>query len=172
MSDCEWFHWLHWTSLFITNSWSLLKLMSIELVMPSNHLILCHPLLFLPSILPSIRIFSNELALCIRWPEYWRFSLSSSPSNNYSGLINNKKKKIHTANAGGVGSIPHWGTKVHMPHGEPPPPKKKEEKVMVTYLSRYCGKWWPRNNETRWGWRKDQYEWPSFVFHSIMYIWL
>ena len=73
-------------SLSITSSWSLLKLISIELVMPSNHLILCHPLL-LPSGFPSIRVFSNELALCIRWPKYWSFSFSISPSNEYSGLI-------------------------------------------------------------------------------------
>ena len=74
-------------SLSITNSWSLPKLMSIELVMPSNHLILCHPLLLLPSIVPSIRVFSNESALCIRWPKYWSFSLSISPSNEHPGLI-------------------------------------------------------------------------------------
>ena len=66
---------------------SLLKLMSIELLMPSNHLILCHPLLLLPSIFPSIRVFSNELALCIKWLKYWSFSFSISPSNEYSGLI-------------------------------------------------------------------------------------
>ena len=74
-------------SLAITNSWSLLKLMSIELVMPSNHLILCHPLLLLPSIFPSIRVFSSEPVLRIRWAKYWSFSLSISPSNEYSGLI-------------------------------------------------------------------------------------
>ena len=74
-------------SLFITKSWSLLKLMSMELVMPSNHLILCHPLLLLPSIFPSIRVFSNESALRIRWPKYWSFSFSINPSNEYSGLI-------------------------------------------------------------------------------------
>ena len=74
-------------SLSLTDSWSLLKLMSIESMMPSNHLILCHPLLLLPSILPSIRVFSNESALCIRRPEYWSFSFSISPSNEYSGLI-------------------------------------------------------------------------------------
>ena len=74
-------------SLSITNSWSLLKLMSIELVMPSNHLILCHPLLLPPSIFPSIRVFSNESVLCIRWPKYWSFSFNISPSNEYSGLI-------------------------------------------------------------------------------------
>ena len=74
-------------SLSITNSQSLLKLMFIKLVMPSNHLILCHPLLLLLSILPSIRVFSSELALHIKWPKYWSFSFSISPSSEYSGLI-------------------------------------------------------------------------------------
>ena len=74
-------------SLSITTSHSLLKLMSIKLVMPSNHLILCHPLLLLPSIFPSIRVFSNESVLLIKWPKYWRFSFSITPSNEYSGLI-------------------------------------------------------------------------------------
>ena len=74
-------------SLSITNSRSLLKLMSIELVMPSNHLILCRPLLLPPSIFLSIRVFSNESALCIRWPKYWSFSFNISPSNEHSGLI-------------------------------------------------------------------------------------
>ena len=74
-------------SLSFTNSWSLLKLMSIESVMPSNHLILCCPLLLLPSIFPSIRVFSNESVLHIRWPKYWRLSFSISSSNEYSGLI-------------------------------------------------------------------------------------
>ena len=74
-------------SLSITNSWSLLKLMSIESVMSSNHLILCHPLLLLPSIFPSIRVFSNESALRIRWPKYWSFSFNISPSNEHPGLI-------------------------------------------------------------------------------------
>ena len=74
-------------SLSITNSRSLLKLMSIELGMPSNHLILCRPFLLLPSIFPSIRVFSNESVLHIRWPKYWSFSFSISPSNEYSGLI-------------------------------------------------------------------------------------
>ena len=74
-------------SLSITNSQSLPKLMSIELVIPSNYLILCRPLLLLPSILPSIRVFSNELVLRIRWPKDWSFSFSISPSNEYSGLI-------------------------------------------------------------------------------------
>ena len=74
-------------SLSITNSQSLLKLMSIELVMPSNHLILCPPLLLLPSVFPSIRGFSNESVLHIRWPKYWSFSFSISPSNEHSGVI-------------------------------------------------------------------------------------
>ena len=77
----------HKASLSFTNSRSLLKLMSIESVMPSNHLILCHPLLLQPSIIPSIRVFSNESALRMRWPKYWSFSFSISPSNEYSGLI-------------------------------------------------------------------------------------
>ena len=77
----------HQASLSITNSWSLLKLMSIELVMPSNHLILYRPLLLPPSIFPSIRVFSNESVLHIRWPKYWSCSFSISPSNEYSGLI-------------------------------------------------------------------------------------
>ena len=77
----------HPASLSITNSWSLLKLISIELVMPSDHLILCHILLLLPSIFPSIRVFSNKSALCIRWPKYWNFSFSISPSNEHPGLI-------------------------------------------------------------------------------------
>ena len=81
-----------WTAAYqdflsITNSRSLLKLMSIESVMPSNHLILCRPLLLLPSIFPSIRVFPNESVLHIRWPKYWSFSFSISPSNEYSGLI-------------------------------------------------------------------------------------
>ena len=72
-------------SLSITNSWSLLKLISVETVMPSNHLILCH-LLLMPSIFPSIRVFSNESVLCIRWPKYWSISFSISPSNEHPGL--------------------------------------------------------------------------------------
>ena len=74
-------------SLSITNSQSLLKLVSIESVTPSSHLILCRPLLLLPSIFPSIRVFSNESVLCIRWPKHWSFSFNISPSNEYSGLI-------------------------------------------------------------------------------------
>ena len=76
----------HQASMSFTISLSFLKLMSIQSVMPSNHLILCHPLLLLPSIFPSIRVFSNESVLHIRWPEYWSFSFSISPSNEYSGL--------------------------------------------------------------------------------------
>ena len=74
-------------TLSFTISWCLLKLMSIESVMPSNYFILCHPLLLLPSIFPSIRVFSNESVLCIRWPKYWSFTFTISPSNEYSGLI-------------------------------------------------------------------------------------
>ena len=90
--SCVWLFVTPWTaalraSLSITNSWSLLRLTSLELVMSSNHLILCHPLLLLPSIFPNIRVFSNESALCIRWPKYWSLSFSISPSNEYSGLI-------------------------------------------------------------------------------------
>ena len=74
-------------SLSITDSWSLLKLMSVESVMPSNHLILCHPLLFLPAIFPSIRVFSSESALRIRWAKYWSFSFNIRPSIEHPGLI-------------------------------------------------------------------------------------
>ena len=77
----------HQASLSITYSRNLLKPMSIELVMPSNNLILCHPLLLLPSVLPSIRVFSNDSVLHIRWPKYWSFSFSISPSSEYSGMI-------------------------------------------------------------------------------------
>ena len=89
MSDSLWPPWTaaHQASLSFTVSWSLLRLMSIESVMPSNHLILCHLLLLLPSIFPSIRVFSSESALCIRWPKYWSLIFSISPSNEYSGLI-------------------------------------------------------------------------------------
>ena len=77
-------------SLFFSISWSLLNLMSIESVMPSKHLILCRPLLLLPSIFPSIRVFSNESVICIKWPKYWSFSFNISPSNEYQGLISFK----------------------------------------------------------------------------------
>ena len=92
--SCAWFFVTPWTvahqgSLSFTISWSLLKLMSIESVMPSNHLVICCPLLFLPSVFPCIRFFFfyNKLALLIRWPKYWSFSFSISPSTEYSGLI-------------------------------------------------------------------------------------
>ena len=94
MSDSLWPHGLHGlhgphgqASLSITNFQSLLKLMAIESVTPSNHLILCRPLLLTPSIFPDIRVFSSESVLCIRLPKYWNFSFSISPSNEYSGLI-------------------------------------------------------------------------------------
>ena len=77
----------HQASLSFTISWSLLKLMSVESVMPSSHLVLCRPLFLLPSVFPSIRVFSNESALNIRWPKYWSFSFGISPSNEYSGLL-------------------------------------------------------------------------------------
>ena len=80
-------HAAHQASLSITSSWSLLKLLSIELVMPSSHLILCRPLLLLPSIPPSIKVFSNESTLHVRWPKYWSFSFSISLSNEHPGLI-------------------------------------------------------------------------------------
>ena len=81
-------------SLSITNSWSSLSLMSIESVMPSSHLILCHPLLLLPPIPPSIRVFSNESTLCMRWPKYWSFSFSISPSNEHPGLISFRMDRL------------------------------------------------------------------------------
>ena len=89
VSDFLWPPWTaaYQTSLSITNSWSFLKLISNKSVMPSNYLILCHPLLLPPSIFPSIRVFSNESVFRIRWPKYWSFSFSISPSDEYSGLI-------------------------------------------------------------------------------------
>ena len=83
-------------SLSIANSWSLLKLMSMESMMASNHLILCHPLLLPLSIFPSIRVFSNESILLIRWPKYWSFSFNISPSNEYSGLISFRMYLTHS----------------------------------------------------------------------------
>ena len=98
--SCVWLFVTPWTaahqaSLSITISQSLLKFMSIELVMPSSHLILCHPLLLLPSIPPSIRVFSKESTLCIKWPKDWSFSFCISPSNEYSGLISFKIDWMH-----------------------------------------------------------------------------
>ena len=88
-TDCSTTPWTaaRQASLSVTNSWHLLKLMSTESVMPSNHLILCRPLLLPPSIFPSIMVFSNKLTLRIRWPKYWSFNFSNSPSSEYSGLI-------------------------------------------------------------------------------------
>ena len=100
-------------SLSITNSQSLLKLMSIQSVMPSNHLILCRPLLLLPSIFPSIRVLSNESVLHIKWPEYWSFSFSISPSSEYSGLISFRIDRFDLlAVQGTLKSLlqPRWGT--------------------------------------------------------------
>ena len=103
-------------SLSITNSRSLLKLMSIESVMPSNHLILCHPLLLPPSIFPSIRVFSSESVLRIRWPKYWSFSFSISPSNEYSGLISFRMKWLDLLAVQRTlkGLLQHHSSKVQM----------------------------------------------------------
>ena len=92
-------------SLSITNSQSLLKLMSIESVMPSNHLILCRPLLLLPSIFPTIRVFSNKSVLLIRWPKNWSFSFSISPSNDYSGLISFRMDRLNLIAVQGLSRV-------------------------------------------------------------------
>ena len=107
-----------WTSarqafLSITNSRSLPKLMSIESVMPSNHLILCRPLLLLPSIFPSIRVFSNESALRIRWPKYWSFSFNISPSSEYSGLISFRVDWLDLAVQGTCKSLLQYQVQKH-----------------------------------------------------------
>ena len=99
----------HQAFLSITNSRSLLKLTSIESVMPSNHLILCHPLLLQPSIFPSIRVFSNEAALRIRWPKYWSFSFNISPSNEYSGLISFRMDWLDLLAVQGTLKSAGWG---------------------------------------------------------------
>ena len=103
----------HQASLSITNTWSLLKLMSIESVILSSHLFHSRPLLLLPSIFPSIRVFSNESVLCIRWPKYWSFSFSISPSNEYSGLIYFSIDWFDLLVVQGnlKGSLPHCNTK-------------------------------------------------------------
>ena len=117
--------------LSITNSWSLLKLTSVELVMPSSHLILCRPLRLLPSVFPSIRVFSNESALHIRWPKYWSFSSNISPSNEHSGLISFKMDWLDLlAVQGTLKSLQHHSSKApilrhsgsHFRKGQPPPP--------------------------------------------------
>ena len=92
-------------SLSITNSQNLLKLMSLEAVMPSNHLILCRPLLLLPSILPRIRVFLNESVLRIRWTKYWSFSFNISPCNEYSGLISFRMDWLHLLAVQGLSSL-------------------------------------------------------------------
>ena len=108
----------HQASLSSTVSQSLLKFMSIESVMLSNHLILCHPLLLLLSIFPSIRIFSNESGLCIRWPKYWSFSFSISPSKEYSELISFRIDWLDfLANQGTLKSLQHHSSKVRMIYG-------------------------------------------------------
>ena len=99
----------HQASLSFTISWSLLKLMSIESVIQSNHLILCHHLLLLPSIFPSIRVFSSESVLCIRWPKYWRFSIS--PSNEYSGLVSLRMDWFDVAVQGTLKSLENHSSK-------------------------------------------------------------
>ena len=137
----------HQASLSITNSQSLPKSMSIESVMPSNHLILCHPLLLLPSIFPSIRVFSNESALRIRWPKYWSFSFNISPFNEHPGLVSfrmdwldlltvqgtlknlllhhsskasiGSDRKVSAYNVGHLGSIPGWGRSSGEGNGNP-----------------------------------------------------
>ena len=85
--SCAWFFATPWTPLSFTVSWNSHKLISIEWMMPSNHLILGHPLFLLPSVFPSIKVFFNELVLCIRWPKYWSFSFSIRPSDEHPGLI-------------------------------------------------------------------------------------
>ena len=92
-------------SLSITNSWSLLKLIFSELVMPSNHLIFCHLLLLPPSIFPSIRVFSNESTLCIRWPKYWSFSFNISASKKYSGLISFRMDWVDPLQSKGLSQV-------------------------------------------------------------------
>ena len=102
----------HQASLSITNSQSLFKLMSIDLVMPSNHLILCRPLLLLPSIFPNIRVFSKESAFRIRWPKYWSFSFSISPSSEYSALISFRMDWLDPlAVQGTLKSLQHYSSK-------------------------------------------------------------
>ena len=103
----------------ITNSQSLLKRMSIESVMPSNHLILCCPLFLLPSVFPSIRVFPNESAFRIRWPKYWSFSFSISPSNEYSGLISFRMDWLNLLAIQGTlkGLLQHHNSKASMAHG-------------------------------------------------------
>ena len=110
----------HQASLPFTISWSLLKFMSIQLVMPSNHLILCCPLLPLPSIFSSIRVFSNESALSIRWPKYWSFSFSISPSDKYSGLTSFRIDVISLLSKGLSRAFPSTAIQKHQFFGAQP----------------------------------------------------
>ena len=129
----------HQASLSITNSQSLLKLMSFESVMPSNHLVLCHPLLLPPSIFPSIRIFSNESALHIRWPKYWSFSFSISPATEYSGLIPFLTSPISQWR-GGAQLPPLLPAQVSLPFQillikqRPPPPQRDNPRFLSAHL--------------------------------------
>ena len=130
--------------LSVTNSQSLLKLMFIESVMPSNHLILCRPLLLLPSIFPSIQVFSNELALCIMWPKYWSFSFSTSPSKEYSGLISFRIGWLDLlAVQGTLKSLQHYSSKasilwrsaffmVHLSHTYILPPQRASVSFLIS----------------------------------------
>ena len=106
----------HQASLSITNSWSSPQLMSIELVMPSNHLILCRPLLLLPSIFPSIRVFSIESALRIRWPKYWSFSFNINPSNEHSGLVFFRMDWLDLLSGRPGAKKSAWGKKIEQNH--------------------------------------------------------
>ena len=139
----------HQASLSITNSRSPPKPMSIESVMPSDHLILCHPLLLLPSIFPSIRVFSNEAALHIRWPKYWSFSFSISPSNEYSGLISFRMDWLNLL----LTQIP------------PNQKTQKEQKLRWALRAKERAFYWPRQpeKEAQWdiSWEKQKSN-PSF----------
>ena len=124
-------------SLSITNSQSLLKLiMSIESVTPSNHLVLCHPLLFLPSILPSIRVFSNKSVLGFRWPKYWSFSFSINPSNEHPGLISFRIDWFHLLAVQGtlksLCNLPYVSYTITKYH------KTKDFKTPFSFCSGYC----------------------------------
>ena len=124
--SCVWLFTTPWTaarqaSLSITNSQSLFKLIYTELVMPSNHLIPCRPLLLQPSVFPSIRVFSNDSALCIRWPKYWSFSFNISPSNEHSGLISFRMDWFHLLAVQGLSRVfPNTTVQKHQFFGAQP----------------------------------------------------
>jgi len=122
-------------SLSITNSWSPPIPMFIEPVMPSNRLILCRPLLLSPSIFPSIRVFSNELVLCIRTPKYWSFSFNISPSNEYSGLISFRMDWLDLLAVQGTlkSLLQHHGSKTSIPNPEPPSDVYTHGRGMLMY---------------------------------------